>query len=179
MESLYMLKLSEEHLSTKKLLFYIISSYLFAVAIRSLLYFQVADIDNYWFEGHIIPIWTPDAGLYGYYANLILAGNDYPFISKLMPSHLIAMLVNLTGISIDTLMFWLPAFLSSIIVIPIIMIAHAFHLGTLGFMAALIGSISANYYTRSYLGCMDTDTLNLVFSWSIVMFCVFTLKQKK
>ena len=156
-----------------------ISSYLFAVGIRSLLYFHAVDIDLYWFEGHIIPIWTPDTGLYGYYANQILAGNDYPFISDLVPSHIIAILVNLTGISIDTLIFWLPALLSSFIVIPIIMIAHAFRLGTLGFIAALIGGISTNYYTRSYLGCMDTDMLNLVFSWSIVMFWVYTLTHRQ
>ena len=169
----------EENTSLVRTWLYITIAFLFSLAVRSLLYFHAVGIENFWFEGRPLPIWSPDAGLYGYYAKQILAGHSYSFTAEYMPGYLVAFAVNLTGISIDNIMFWLPALLASLIVVPIVLIAKALRLTTLGFIAALIGAISANYYTRTHLGYMDTDTLNLVLPWTAIMFWVFTLTRKR
>ncbi len=175
----FLLKTDEPAFSGKRVAVYILIAYLFALAVRSLLYFQAAGIADYRFDGHLLPIWSPDAGLYGYYAKQILAGHSYPFVSEYMPGHLVAFFVRTTGLSIDTLMFWLPALLSSLIVVPVVLIGRALRLTAVGFAAALIAGAGANYYTRSYLGYMDTDVLNLVLPWTAVMFWIYALTQKK
>lgn len=172
------LVLPEESSSTKRVLIYLVVAYLFAFGVRALLYFQTADIAPFWHEGMPIPIWSPDAGLYGYYAKQLLAGGHYPFSAEYMPGHLIAAIVTVSGISLDTVMFWLPALLSSLIVIPVILSAYAYRQATLGFAAALIAGAGANYYTRSHLGYMDTDTLNVVLPWMAAAFWIVSLRRK-
>ncbi len=172
-------RLPQEHADTKKILLYLFVAYLFAVGVRALLYFQAADIAAFWLDGRPLPIWSPDAGLYGYYAKQILSGHHYPFVAEYMPGHLIAAATAISGLSIDKVMFWLPAILASLIVVPVILSAHAYKLTTVGFVAALIAGAGANYYTRSYLGYMDTDTLNVVLPWTAVMFWIFALTRRK
>lgn len=171
--------LPETSADTKLLLLYLITAYLFAFGIRSLLYFQTSDISAFWLDSEPLPIWSPDAGLYGYYAKQILSGHNYPFSAEYMPGYLVAFTVKVLGISVDKAMFWLPAMLSSLIVVPVILSAHALRQTTLGFIAALIAGSGANYYTRSHLGYMDTDTLNLFLPWMAITFWIFALVKKR
>ncbi len=172
------LTLREQSVSVQKVLLLTVIAYLFAVCVRVLLYVQTADIQAFWLDGEPLPIWSPDAGLYGYYAKQILAGASYPLNAEYMPGYLIAAVVSLGGLSIDSVMFWLPAFLASLIVIPVILSAHACRQTMLGFAAALIAGISANYYSRSHLGYMDTDTLNVFLPWMAAAFWIFALRNR-
>ncbi len=171
------LQLPEDSSSTKKVLIYLFTAYFFAVATRAALYFQTADISAFWLNGQPLPIWSPDAGLYGYYAKQILGGHTYPFVSEYMPGYVIAGVVKLSGFSIDSIMFWLPAVLSSLIVLPVLMAAHAYRQDTLGLIAALLAATSANFYTRSHLGYMDTDVLNVFFPWMAIAYWIYALKH--
>ena len=165
--------------AASRLLFgYMALAFLFSFAVRSLLFVQASSVDTFWLNGDILPIWSADAGLYGFYAKQILAGHAYPFVSEYIPGYLIAVVVSATGCSLDAVMFWLPALLSSLVVIPILLAAHAFRLTHLGFVAALLGSIGANYYTRTHLGYMDTDTLNLFFPWLGAALWMMALERK-
>lgn len=152
-------------------------AFVFALGARALLYFQAAGIDAYSYEGHILPVWSADAGLYGYYAKQLLAGHSLPYSAQYMPGHLIASIVSVSSLCIDSVMFWLPGVLASLIVIPIILSAHAYRLTHVGVIAALIGGIGINFYSRTHLGYMDTDVLNLFFPWMAVAFWIFTLRQ--
>ncbi len=172
------IKIETTETSGKTLLLYIFTAYFFSVAIRSLLWYQSSSIDAFWLNGEPLPIWSPDAGLYGYYAKQILSGHGYPFVSEYAPGYLIAWIVKLSGISIDWIMFTLPIFLSSLIVIPIILMAYAHKLAKLGFLASLIGGIGANYYTRSHAGYMDTDTLNLFLPWLAISMWTLALQKR-
>lgn len=171
------LQLPKESTSTKKVLIYLFTAYLFAVATRAALYLQTADISAFWLNGQPLPIWSPDAGLYGYYAKQILNGHTYPFVSEYMPGYVIAGVVKLSGFTIDAVMFWLPAVFSSLIVLPVLMAAHAYRQDTLGFIAALLTALSANFYTRSHLGYMDTDVLNVFLPWIAIAYWVYALKH--
>jgi len=167
-----------EETSGKTLLLYIFTAYLFSAGIRSLLWYQCSFIDAFWLNGEPLPIWSPDAGLYGYYAKQILSGHNYPFVAEYIPGYLISWIVTISGISINWIMFTLPIFLSSLIVIPIILLAHANKLTKLGFLAAIIGGIGVNYYTRSHAGYMDTDTLNLFLPWFAISMWALALQKR-
>ncbi len=172
------LHVNSQDASIRTLFLFMALAYLFAVAIRLILWFQHAGIDAYWLEGNPLPIYSPDAGLYGYYAKQLLAGATYPFVSEYMPGYLVYFLVSTFGFHIDWVMFLLPAFLSALIVIPVIIMGYATGLLRVGFYAALIGSIGINFYTRSHLGYMDTDTLNLFFPYLAVASILLALQKK-
>ncbi len=173
------LNLKQNETNTRYLVIYILLAYLFSLAARLLLYYQISDNSDLVYAGNIIPIWTPDAGLYGYYAKQLLSGVSYPFISEYMPGYLLYGIVNLTGLDLDTVLFFAPAFFSSLIVIPIILIAHCYKLANFGLYAALIGSLMTSYYYRTHLGYYDTDILNAVFPLLSIYFLIKLVKSKK
>ena len=162
-------------ISTKNLIIYISSAYIFSLLIKSILYYQIVHISNYFYNGHIIPIWTPDSALYGFYTNQLLHGVVYPYTSEYMPSYLLYWLINLTGIDINSMLFFTPIFLSSLTVIPIILIAHHYNLTKIGFYSALFSSFMSSYYYRTHLGYYDTDILNVVFILLAIYFLIKTV----
>jgi len=147
--------------SLKEFSIYISIAYIFGVVVRLLVLQNVWGIESYWYEGRILPIWNDDAGLYGYYAKQILQGVNYPFEGDYILAYIIAWIVELLGIHIDWVMLILPAFLASSVVIPIIVMGYLLDNIKFSFYASLIGVIGINYYTRSYLGYIDTDSINL------------------
>lgn len=172
------LHVNSQDSSVRMLLLFTIVAYLFALGVRLLLWYQHADIDAYWLHGNPLPIYSPDAGLYGYYAKQLASGVTYPLVSEYMPGYLVYVLVSAFHLNIDWVMFLLPAFLSSLIVIPIMIMGYALGLLRIGFYASLIGSIGINFYTRSHLGYMDTDTLNLFFPYLAIASMMMALQKR-
>jgi len=160
--------ITEEKITFKTLWSYMALAYLFGVLVRLIVLQNVWGIDAFWYEGRILPIWSDDAGLYGYYAKQLLAGVGYPFYGDYILAHIIASTVQITGLHIDWVMLLLPAFLAPLVVIPIIGLGYFLKMSKFAFYASLIGVIGINYYTRSYLGYLDTDTINLFLSYFLV-----------
>lgn len=171
--------LTKKQVTLKRVMFYIILAYLFSVAVRLFLYYEVSGIENYFYGDHIIPLWTTDSGLYGYYAKQLLSGAFYPFVSEYVPGYVLYWFVNITGLDIDTVVFFSPAFLASLIVIPIILIAYHYRLAFLGFYAAIIGSVMTSYYYRTHLGYYDTDLLNAFFPLLGIYFLIRLVDTEK
>jgi len=162
----------------KELFIYITIAYLLGLVVRFVVLQNVWHIESYWYEGRILPIWNDDAGLYGYYAKQILQGIDYPFEGDYILGYLIAWIVELFGIHIDWVMLILPAFLASLVVIPIIVMGYLLDNLKFSFYASLIGVIGINYYTRSHLGYIDTDTINLILIYLLaISFVVVAYKH--
>jgi dolichyl-diphosphooligosaccharide--protein glycosyltransferase/undecaprenyl-diphosphooligosaccharide--protein glycosyltransferase len=67
----------------------------------------------------------------------------------------------------------LPAVISSLVVVPIILIARLYNNTLWGFFAALLGSIAWSYYNRTMIGYYDTD----MFSAMAPMFILFFLMK--
>ncbi|MEA1920270.1 MAG: STT3 domain-containing protein, partial [Campylobacterota bacterium] len=171
-------KLEPQQTTLSMLFMYMSIAYLFGLAVRMMLWYQVAPIESFWLDGNPIPIYSPDAGLYGYYAKQLLSGVTYPMTAEYMPGYLIYWLVGIFSLNIDWVMFLLPAFLAPLVAIPIVLMAHAYHQAKLGFFAALIGVIGINFYTRSYLGYMDTDTLNLFFPYMAIASLMMAMTRR-
>jgi len=70
-------------------------------------------------------------------------------------------------ISLDTAILYMPAVVSSMVVIPIILIGRLFNITAVGFFAALLGSIAWSYYNRTMVGYYDTDMFSVLFQFSI------------
>jgi len=81
------------------------------------------------------------------------------------------LLVKLTPMSIETAILYAPAIFSSLVVIPVILIARLYKQTLWGFFAALLGSITWSYYNRTMIGYYDTD----MFSAMAPMFILFFL----
>ncbi len=157
--------LKSEPVSTKKTLLYIAIAFLFGILIRLITLEYLLPQDVLWHpDGTPVSVLTPDTGYYGYYARQILDGHFYPIDqADRMPGYLIALFTWLFSANIDWVIFILPIFIASLVVVPTVMIGNLFKRPTFGFVAALFLVADLNYFGRSYVSCLDTDILNLFF----------------
>ena len=86
---------------------------------------------------------------------------------------LTALLMKITPFSLDTIILYMPTIISSLIVIPIILIAKLYHHSMWGFLSALLGSVAWSYYNRTMAGYYDTD----MFSVMVPMFILYFLMK--
>ncbi len=173
------LEMNSKKITTKNLIIYIFFAYIFSLIVRLFLFYQISDNSNFFHNGHIIPLWTPDTGLYGYYTKQLLNGVSYPFISEYTPAYLLYGVIKLTGIDVNSALFFAPAFLSSLIVIPIILIANHYKLAKYGLYGGIIGSLMTSYYYRTHLGYYDTDILNAFFPLLAIYFLIKAVDTRK
>jgi len=124
-----------------------------------------------------VPLWGADGGLYGYYAKEILNGASLPFDPEHMPGFLLAFFAFFTGL--DKAIFYLPVFLSSLTVFPVIAIGYIYGVIEVGFFASILGSLSFAYFSRNFGGFYDTDCLNLFFSLSILASLIYSVEKDK
>jgi len=137
-----------------QLIFTILLSYLIVVGIRLFLF------DTLHTDGLDTPLFAPDPALYGFEAQQLSKGLTPPNL------HLNSWLIyglNQLGLPFDHILYFGPAFLSALVVIPIVLIFHLYGLNLIGGIASLIGGLGFGYYSRTYLGYFDTDVLNNFF----------------
>jgi dolichyl-diphosphooligosaccharide--protein glycosyltransferase/undecaprenyl-diphosphooligosaccharide--protein glycosyltransferase len=79
-------------------------------------------------------------------------------------------LVKITGFSLETVTLYMPAVISSLVVVPIILIARLYKKTLWGFFAALLGSITWSYYNRTMVGYYDTDMFSAMAPMLILFF---------
>ncbi len=147
----------------KKSGFVILVGILLSVILQSVFLFIIKDDPRVYFNGNFVPLWTHDAGLYGFYAKKLLGGANFPFASEYIAGWLLYAVVKFTPFSIEQCIFYLPVILSSLVIIPIFYISKLFKLQRVGFVAGIFCILSYGYYYRSFFGYYDTDILNLFF----------------
>ncbi len=172
---------------TKKTVFYIIVAFFFSIAMRLVWVYHFSGYESFFHNGQFM-INTNDGYYWAEGARDIVRGvvenpDAKEYLQKLHQPHdlspttsaaavLTAFFVKLLPFSFETVIFYLPAFLSSLVVIPIILIAKKFDNLEMGLIAALLGSIAWSYYNRTMVGYYDTDMLNIVLPmlllWSII-----------
>jgi dolichyl-diphosphooligosaccharide--protein glycosyltransferase/undecaprenyl-diphosphooligosaccharide--protein glycosyltransferase len=87
-------------------------------------------------------------------------------------------LVKVTPFSLETIILYLPALISSLIVIPVILVGRLLGHTFLGFLAALLASITWSYYNRTMVGYYDTDMFSIFLQFSI-FYGFFSVIYKK
>jgi undecaprenyl-diphosphooligosaccharide--protein glycosyltransferase len=160
-----MLRLREEKTSTVTLLILITIAYLFSLSLRFIWVNEFSAQSQFHWNNELM-ITNNDGYYYAEGARDILQDhhekNDLSPVDTAM-SKLTAFLSTIIPVSFETLILYMPSFLGSLIVIPLVLIGRALNQTTMGFIAALIGSIAHSYYNRTMTGYYDTDMLNIVF----------------
>jgi len=165
----------------KKTALLILLAFVFSVLVRLIWVQQFSDVEQFKFNNEFM-INTNDGYFWAEGARDILAGktestNDLSPFEQATPK-LTAFIAKILPFSFETIILYMPVFFSSLIVIPIILIAREFDRLEVGFIAALIGSIAWSYYNRTMVGYYDTDFLNIVFPTVLLWSLIWALKTK-
>ncbi|WP_457746999.1 STT3 domain-containing protein [Sulfurimonas sp.] len=159
---------------TKLTLFYILIAFTFSILMRLIWIYQFNDYAPFHFNGQFM-INTNDGYSWAEGARDILSGTHQPHdLSPVVSAtaQLTAFFVRVLPFSFETIILYLPVFLSSLVVIPIVLIARVLKNLEMGLIAAMLASIAWSYYNRTMVGYYDTDMLNIVLPmfllWSII-----------
>ncbi len=179
-----MRKTSQE---TKLTLLYIFIAFTFSVLMRLIWVYHFAEYVPFHFNGQFM-INTNDGYFWAEGARDLFSGtttnpdakeyfDKFHQLHDLSPvtssaSQLTAFFAKILPLSFESVIFYMPVFLSSLVVIPIVLIARVMKNLEMGLIAALLASVAWSYYNRTMAGYYDTDMLNIVLPmfllWSII-----------
>lgn len=168
---------SSVQVTSKQLLGLMALAYFFSFAIRMIWVFQFQDNPVFFWNGQLM-INTNDgyffaSGVQQALWDMHQSNPRIPGMFKYGLVFLTTFLVKATPFSLETIILYLPAVVSSLVVVPIILIARLYGKTVWGFLAALLGSIAWSYYNRTMVGYFDTD----MFSAMAPMFILFFLMK--
>ncbi|MDM5263711.1 peptide-binding protein [Sulfurovum sp. XTW-4] len=168
---------SKNGYGTKEILWMIIVAYAFSFAIRMIWVYQFQDNPNFFWNNQFM-INTNDGYTWAASVQNILYGmhKTNPLIRDIWANGIIfftVLFAKITPFSLETIILYMPALISSLVVIPIILIARLYNQALWGLFAALLGSIAWSYYNRTMIGYYDTD----MFSAMAPMFILYFLMK--
>ena len=162
-------------LENQKVYMCIALAFTFSVLVRLIWIYQFHGVDNFMWNGQFM-INTNDGYVWAEGARDILNWDFSEFALSPVQSaaaQLTAFFAYVLPFSFETVILYLPVFLSSLVVIPMVLIAQSLKRVEIGLVAALIASIAWSYYNRTMVGYFDTDMLNIVFPtfllWSLIL----------
>ena len=170
-------KLELTQVTTNQMLGLMLLAYTFSFAIRLIWVWQFQGESNYMWNSELM-INTNDGYFFAAGAQQALDGlhMENPRVFGLWDYGVIfftTLFVKITPFSLETVTLYMPSIISSLVVIPMILIARLYKQTIWGFFAALLGSITWSYYNRTMTGYYDTD----MFSAMAPMFILFFLMK--
>ena len=87
-------------------------------------------------------------------------------------------IVKFLGVKLETAMIYMSVFFSSLVAVPVVLIANEYKAKMAGFIAALLAVIANSYYNRTMAGYYDTDMLIIPLSVFVVWGLVRVLEKK-
>ena len=183
--NLFNIKNEEEYNSVRHSLLFIAIAYVFSMLVRMIWVYQFQDNAAFYWNGELM-INTNDGYyfasaaqnlLFGMHANnpqIPVAINSYPGVI-----YTSVLLAKVFPISLETIILYMPAFISSLVVVPIILISRLFKMQIFGFLSALIGSIAWSYYNRTMVGYYDSDMFSVLLQMLVVYSFISLLVEHK
>ena len=170
-------KFSLNQVTTGQMLGLILMAYMFSFAIRMIWVWQFQDTPEFFWNNQLM-INTNDGYFFasGVQRELFGLHETNPRVFGMWDYGVIfftTIFTKITPFSLETIILYMPAIISSLVVIPIILIARLYGQSLWGFFAALLGSIAWSYYNRTMIGYYDTD----MFSAMAPMFILFFLMK--
>ncbi|MCD6432504.1 MAG: peptide transporter [Sulfurimonas sp.] len=166
---------------TKLTILYILVAFTFSVLMRMIWVYQFADYEAFKYAGQFM-INTNDGYYWAEGARDLLSGvtqeNDGSPITT-AASQLTAFFTLILPFPFETIILYMPVFLSSLVVVPIILIAKDLKNLDMGLIAALLASIAWSYYNRTMIGYYDTDMLNIVLPMFLLWSIIWAIDTKK
>ncbi|HEB7608059.1 TPA: peptide-binding protein [Campylobacter coli] len=162
------------------LLAFIILAYVFSILCRFYWIFWASEFNEYFFNNELMII-SNDGYAFAEGARDMIAGfhqpNDLSYYGSSL-STLTYWFYKITPFSLESIFIYISTFLSSLVVIPLILIANEYKRPLMGFVAALLASIANSYYNRTMSGYYDTDMLVIVLAMMIVFFMIRLILKK-
>ncbi|MGP1360248.1 STT3 domain-containing protein [Campylobacter sp.] len=157
-----------------KILLIFLAAYLFGFAARMLWVLWAKDMPEFYFNGEFM-LTTNDAYYYAEGARDMLAGfhqqNDFsPFNHQI--STIVFYICKIFPFKIESVMFYMSAFLAPLIALPVILISNEFKALNVGAVAAFMSVILPGYFVRTSVGYLDSDMLNVTFALFIIYFLI-------
>lgn len=173
--------LKSDSTKTLTLLALLLIAYLFSISMRLIWVGEFQEMEQSKWNNELM-INTNDGYYYAEGARDILAGSHQP--NDLSPvnepiSLLTAWLSKIIPVSFETLILYMPSAIGSLIVIPIILIGRTLGQSGVGFIAALLASVTHSYYNRTMSGYYDTDMLTIVLPLISIYFIIFALTHQR
>jgi undecaprenyl-diphosphooligosaccharide---protein glycotransferase len=168
--------LPKEQSSPLIILFLMILAYIFSIGIRFIWIDWAAGIPEFYWNNQLM-INTNDGYYFATSAQNALSHifDHNPRIVGPWSSATIALTTLLSKVfPLETVILYLPVFISSLVVIPLILIGRLFNAPFFGFFAALVASIGWSYYNRTMAGYYDTDMFSAMAPMMIVYFLMAT-----
>jgi dolichyl-diphosphooligosaccharide--protein glycosyltransferase/undecaprenyl-diphosphooligosaccharide--protein glycosyltransferase len=167
----------DKTVDTKYLVLLILLAYAFSFLIRMIWIWQFQDNPSFYWNGQLM-INTNDGYFFAAGAQQALwdmhqSNPRIPDMSGFGLVFFTTLFAQITPFSFETIILYMPAVISSLVVIPIILTARLFNQTLWGFFAALLGAVTVSYYNRTMVGYYDTD----MFSAMAPMFILFFLMK--
>ncbi len=177
------LQLPHEPIGTRPFLFLVFLAFLFSVAMRLIWVYQFSGNPSFMWEGQLM-INTNDGYFFASGAQKALEGTlaynpRTPDVLQYGLTFFTTWIVRLTPFDLNTVILYLPAFVSSLVVIPIMLLGRLYQATAFGFFAALIGSIAWSYYNRTMVGYYDTDMFAVMAPMFILYFLIASIKEER
>jgi undecaprenyl-diphosphooligosaccharide--protein glycosyltransferase len=176
-----LLKSEDSQWSITQISLAILFAFIFSVGLRYIWVDQFQTADSFKWLGELM-INTNDGYYYAEGARDILNGiTEYDSLESSPVNHpasqMTALFATLLPFSFETIILWLPAFMGSLLVLPLVMIGQTLRQPMMGLIAALVGSVVWSYYNRTMVGYYDTDMLSIVLPttmlWGIILGVVY------
>lgn len=168
--------LPNERTSTLHVILLILFAYAFSVGMRLIWIDWASGIPEFhWNAGLMIN--TNDGYYFAAAAQHSLSGifEHNPRVAEPWSSATIALTaLGAKFFPLESVMLYLPVLVSSLVVVPLILIGRLFNAAYFGFFAALIASIAWSYYNRTMAGYYDTDMFSAMAPMLIVYFLMAT-----
>ena len=164
----------ENKIDTKYLVLLIAIAYAFSFAIRMIWIYQFQNDPNFIWNNELM-ISTNDgyffaSGVQKELMGLHLENPRVPSIFTYGVVFFTTIFVKFTPFSLESVILYMPSVISSLVVIPIILIARLYKQTLLGFLSALLASIAWSYYNRTMVGYYDTDMFSAMAPMIILFF---------
>lgn len=173
-----MIQLDQE---TKLTFFYILFAFTFSVLMRLIWVYQFHGTEAFMFNGQFM-INTNDGYFWAEGARDLMSSTSQLNANSpiaLAPAQLTAFFAKILPFSFESIILYLPVFLSSLVVVPIILIAKVLKNLEMGLIAALLASIAWSYYNRTMVGYFDTDMLNIVLPMFLLWSIIWAIQTKQ
>ena len=169
-------ELGGNQVTTPQMLGLMLIAYLFSFAIRLIWVYQFKDNPNFYWDGQLM-INTNDGYFFASGAQHALSGlhGNNPRVPGVWDYGVVfftTLFAKITPFSFETITLYMPSIISSIVVVPVILIARLYKQTLWGFFAALLGSIAWSYYNRTMTGYYDTDMFSAMAPMFILYFLI-------
>ncbi len=175
----FFLKQMKEH-ENQKVFLLIALAFCFSVLCRFYWVFWAGEFAQYFFNNELMIV-SNDGYAFAEGARDMIAGfhqeNDLSYYGSSL-STLTYYLYKFTPFSFESIILYMSTFFSSLIVVPLILIAKEYKCLLMGFIAALLASIANSYYNRTMSGYYDTDMLTIVLPMFVLYFMIRLILKK-